>query len=592
MESIVRVAALTSRISLGDMHKSAEALIEAAQQLGDRAPDLVLLPKYTLTGGSLGDLAQNGQFAKTAGELHPYLGAKLAALGGLFLFTAPAPGGERAYLYREGQLLLDLPAETEPGRPLPTFSIGGGTAALFFGDPAHLSLYAREIVESGADLLLLCACEPDRLGYGDRVLRQIKEVSAALGVCCVLSQGGEGDSSAPRLFTAQTAVFECDRLLAFAQAVSGPPAAICDVDLDIIAGYRRGQTLPAFPRPEPAFSVPVRTGGKKLLRPLGQNPFITRPEQLDELFSLQVKSLAVRMENTGIKGLVVALSGGLDSTLALLVAAGACDRLGLPRSAVTAVTMPGFGTSQRTKSNAEKLCEAVGAKLRKIPIGPAVEAHFADIGHDPQSHNVTFENAQARERTQICLDIANETGALVVGTGDLSEVALGFCTFGGDALANFNVNICLPKTLVRAVCRRLKERFAKAAPFIQDILDTPVSPELLPPDEFGNIAQKTEEILGEYDLLDFILYHHLRYGLPPEKIFYYACAAFGERYTGAYIKEKLGLFYKRFCASQFKRVCAPECAVITDVTLSGGAFAMPGDMGSKTFLEAVEAISV
>lgn len=581
MQNNVRICALSAPIDQSDLglgaQQAAERIAELAQQ---HCPDLIFLPHHSFTGGSLGSVFQNGLIAEQGQQLLPYLLSKTAMIKSAVLFTLPDGGGESCYICQAGQLLGQFRADSAAG--LFTFTLAGSRAAVLFCDPAQLVRHAGDIARSGAQILLLPACQPCILGYSDRVLRQIKEVSAALGICVALCQGGLGGSSSPWVFEPQTAVFESGQLLDFGREIDGPPVSCVDIDLDILAAGSAPASFEAACHTQPV------EGQRTLMRPLRQNPYILRPEQLDELFALQVKSLAVRMENTGIKNLVIAVSGGLDSTLALLVCAGACDRLGLGHEHITAITMPGFGTTGRTYQNAKALISALGCALREIPIKDSVQVHFTAIGHDGQKKDVTYENAQARERTQIALDIANTVGGFVVGTGDLSEAALGFCTFGGDALANFNVNICLPKTVVRQVAGRVKDRFYGAGEVVQDILDTPVSPELLPPDETGEASQKTEEILGEYDLLDFILYYHLKYGMHPQKLYYYACVAFSQNYSADYIKEKLQLFYRRFFASQFKRAAAPESAILTEVCLHTLQFQMPGDMSAKLFLHAVE----
>ena len=293
------------------------------------------------------------------------------------------------------------------------------------------------------------------------------------------------------------------------------------------------------PQQKAGLSTVGAQGGKRgLLRPVRPDPYL--PEDpaaadayLDELFSMQTASLAARLQNTGLSRMVVGVSGGLDSTLALLVSAAAADALDLPRENVVAVTMPGFGTSDRTYFNALSLIEHLGATGRDISIKAAVLQHFEDIGHDPAKKNTTYENAQARERAQILLDLANAVGGLVVGTGDLSEEALGWSTFAGDHISNYNVNVCITKTMIRRMVDYIAraELLGDAAEVLRDILDTPVSPELLPPDAAGNIQQKTEDILGPYALHDFFLYYLVKYGFRPSKLYYYACVAFSGRWT-------------------------------------------------------------
>jgi NAD+ synthase (glutamine-hydrolysing) len=295
------------------------------------------------------------------------------------------------------------------------------------------------------------------------------------------------------------------------------------------------------------------------------------------------------MENTGITKLVLAVSGGLDSTVALLVCVEAMALLDLPRKNIIGVTLPGFGTSDTTYYNALNLLEKLEVTRRDISIKAAVQQHFEDIGHGGEK-DITYENAQARERTQVILDIANMIGGLMVGTGDLSEEALGFCTFGGDQLAGYNVNCCITKTVLRELTAHIADNnlIEGVADILRDILDTPVSPELLPPDEAGDIQQKTEEILGPYILHDFFLYHFIRYRFGPTKLYFYACMAFAGEMEPPFIKDKLRLFLKRFCAGQFKRACAPDAAAITQVNLLGANYRIPSDLDPSFLLAELE----
>ena len=311
-------------------------------------------------------------------------------------------------------------------------------------------------------------------------------------------------------------------------------------------------------------------------------------ETCQEILNIQVNALATRLHHTKIETMVLGISGGLDSTLAFLVCARTCDKLGLPRKNIIGITMPGFGTTNRTYKNASQLVTNLGATLREIDIKAACNQHFKDIDHNPNLHNVTYENTQARERTQILMDVANQCNGLVVGTGDLSELALGWATYNGDHMSMYAVNSSIPKTLVRylvsyaAIC----ELDEKAHDTLLDILDTPVSPELLPTDEQGQNSQETEVIVGPYELHDFFLFYMLRYGFAPKKIFYLAQKAFAEKYTDEAIKQWLKLFLKRFFAQQFKRSCMPDGPKVGSVNLSPrGDWKMASDASSRLWLD-------
>ena len=315
-------------------------------------------------------------------------------------------------------------------------------------------------------------------------------------------------------------------------------------------------------------------------------------DRCKEIFLLQASGLAGRLEHVGSKGCVLGISGGLDSTLALLVAVRAMELLGKPASAVLGVTMPGFGTTDRTYRNALDLMEALGVTRREISIADACVQHMADIGHDPSVHDITYENTQARERTQILFDLANKEGCLLVGTGDLSELAMGWCTYNGDHMSMYGVNASVPKTLVRYLVDYVAgELGGRTEEILRDVLDTPVSPELLPPDAEGKIAQHTEDLVGPYALHDFFLYYVLRFGFRPTKIYTLACRAFAGDFEPEVIKKWLKTFYRRFFTQQFKRSCLPDGVKVGSVTLSPrGDWRMPSDAGARLWLDEVESL--
>lgn len=303
---------------------------------------------------------------------------------------------------------------------------------------------------------------------------------------------------------------------------------------------------------------------------------------------MQAEGLATRLRHIGTKTAVIALSGGLDSTLALIVTVKAFDLLGLDRTGIKTVSMPCFGTTDRTKNNAQSLAEALGADFSEISIEKAVEQHFKDIGHDKSDLDITFENAQARERTQVVMDIANKLGGIVIGTGDLSELALGWATYNGDHMSMYGVNASVPKTLVRHLVKYAAGNLPELREVLLDVLDTPVSPELLPPSD-GEISQITEDLVGPYELHDFFLYYMLRFGFSPDKIYRMALAAFNGKYDGETVKKWLATFYRRFFSQQFKRSCLPDGPKIGSVTLSPrGDFRMPSDASSRLWLDIVE----
>jgi NAD+ synthase (glutamine-hydrolysing) len=315
----------------------------------------------------------------------------------------------------------------------------------------------------------------------------------------------------------------------------------------------------------------------------------TLEQRCSEIINIQAAGLARRLDFTHCRSLTVGISGGLDSTLALLVACKAFDRLKLPRTGIIGVTMPGFGTTGRTYGNAMELMQTLGVSIREVNIAAAVNQHFADIDHDPAVRDVTYENSQARERTQILMDIANQSGGMVLGTGDLSELALGWATYNGDHMSMYGVNAGVPKTLVRHLVNHFAETDAALTRVLRDIIDTPVSPELLPADSNGDIAQRTEDLVGPYELHDFFLYRFLRYGESPRRIYLLARHAFSGTYADDVILHWLRTFVRRFFAQQFKRSCLPDGPKVGSVCLSPrGDWRMPSDASAAAYLSELE----
>lgn len=603
MTSIIRLTAAVNKVNCANPRDCAE---EIKQMLGEacaRGCDIAVFPKLALCSPSCGTLFSNqslledcvaalGEVQSASAEMDCYL------LVGLAADDFGKAVSAMAVLYR-GELIGLVPTLDNP----PPFANGGYSPHLLSAETVFccgelrfcvlscslstLALRAAQAAQNGLDLIIVPAYSPTRAGFMDEVCESAKAASKAVGCAVAVVNGGVGDTSSPYVYSGFIAVYECGEELCREGAGYRSFHKTVDLDLDIIRSQKKVNVH------TPHFHA-VTPGGEKpgLLRPLAQLPFLPGKNAgayLDELFALQVRSLAARMENIGITKLVLGSSGGLDSAAATLASAAALDTLGLPRENLVGVTMPGFGTSDRTHFNALCLLERVGATCREIPIREAVQRHFEDIGHGGRQ-DVVFENAQARERTQILLDIANALSGIVVGTGDLSEAALGFCTFAGDHIAGYNVNICIPKTLLRALVRHVGEHgpLREAGDIVADILDTPVSPELLPPDEKGEIRQKTEEILGPYELHDFFLYYFLKYRMRPEKICFYACVAFAGKLKPDFIRDKLRLFFRRLAAGQFKRSCAPDSAAITEVNLQNNGFYIPSDLDPSALLREID----
>lgn len=596
MHSVIRVYTAVNGAVPGDPPACARAVGELVAQAAPLSPDILLFPSLALAGAGLGDLLQNRALTEAADEALDALALTTAGLSAYLVVGLPQRVGNRVVscyaVLHGGELLGLLPgapieAAGEPFLPPETlFACGDIAFAIAPGDPRRLPLLGQAALKKGADLLLVPSALPAQAGGISACRDAARAFSAGCGCAVALCNAGVGQGSAPWLFEGFCGIYEAGEELAFAREPDSPVACCCDVDADILHALREEHCEASAAR---TLRMPNRKN--TLLRDPAQNPFVPadpsrRVDYLNELFALQARSLAARMEKINTARPVLGVSGGIDSTLALLVAAAACDLLKLPRQNILAVSMPGFGTTDRTYTNSLSLASCIGAAAREIPIHEAVAAHFGDIGHDPAVRDVTYENAQARERTQILFDLANEVEGLVVGTGDLSEIALGFSTFGGDQFANFNVNACVTKTVARLLLEYLAQsgRFPGAELLIHDILGTPVSPELLPPGEDGKIGQKTEDILGPYELHEFFLYYFIRYAMPPSKVLRYAARAFEGKYAVAFIRATLETFLRRFYRGQFKRSAAPEGAVIAQPCLSAAVWTMPSDLSPAAML--------
>ena len=422
----------------------------------------------------------------------------------------------------------------------------------------------------------------------------VQSQSARLICAYLYADAGEGESSTDLVFAGHDLIYENGRRLAESSLFS-TGLTTADIDVQLLIQERRRQNTFASPAPDSHRRVPFSLAVAELAlrRLIPATPFVPADRQdlavrCEEILALQANGLKKRLAHIACRSAVIGLSGGLDSTLALLVTARAFDSLGLARSGILAVTMPGFGTSDRTRENACALAGELGASLREISISQAVLGHFADIGHDPACQDTTYENAQARERTQVLMDLANQMNGLVIGTGDLSELALGWATYNGDHMSMYGVNSSVPKTLVRHLVQyAASQSEPQLRQVLLDVLDTPVSPELLPPVQ-GEIAQKTEHIVGPYELHDFFLYYLVRYGFTPAKIRRLARLAFAGQYEPDVIDRWLQIFLRRFFAQQFKRSCLPDGPKVGSVTLSPrGDWRMPSDAVAALWLDNV-----
>ena len=445
----------------------------------------------------------------------------------------------------------------------------------------------------GAHIIANLSASDETIGKAGYRRELVSSQSARLLCAYVYADAGLGESTQDMVFAGHDLIAENGAILAESRLFTNG-ITYADIDLGRLAhDRRRMNTFSGCGAVDIGFSLrPCECDLAD--RSFPRLPFVpsdkaARDERCEEILAIQAAGLASRMEHTRAKTAVVGLSGGLDSTLALIVMAHAFDMLGRPRENITAVTMPCFGTTARTRGNAEKLAEAYGAALRTVDIKAAVNQHFEDIGHSWDDHSVTFENAQARMRTLVLMDIANKSGGLVVGTGDLSELALGWATYNGDHMSMYGVNASVPKTLVRYLVDYEAERAGgELGAVLRDILATPVSPELLPPKD-GEISQRTENLVGPYELHDFFLYYMVRFGYSPRKIYRVALRTFGGDYDAATIKTWLCTFIRRFFAQQFKRSCLPDGPKVGSVALSPrGDWRMPSDASAELWLREAE----
>ena len=640
-DGFICIAAGTPKIRVADCRYNAEQIFTMMREADKQGVKILALPELCLTGYTCGDLFLQDTLLDGAAE---GLRTILEATRHLEILTAlgmPVRAGGKLYncavVIQKGSVLAVVPKtylpnygefyETRwfrsgadcgddlwPFDDVLAFNSYGGIGQclidcpdvpglkvgveicedLWAGDPP-----SRRLAEAGATVILNLSASNEVVGKA--AYRRQLAVGQSGRLCCayVYADAGEGESTTDLVFTGHNMIAENGALLAEHRFSTG--LTIADVDVQRLIYERR--RLTPFPavntaglyRNEAAFTSCVT----KLTRCVSPTPFIPENEadraaRCEEILTIAALGLKKRLEHTGAKTAVVGLSGGLDSTLALLIAALAMGMLHRPASDIVAVTMPCFGTTDRTRNNAVVLAGRMGATLRAIPIGETVRSHFRDIGQSVDEHDVTYENAQARERTQVLMDVANQTGGLVIGTGDLSELALGWCTYNGDHMSMYAVNASIPKTLVRHlvdyVARDNLKKDQELTDVLEDILDTPVSPELLPAVQ-GEISQRTEDLVGPYELHDFFLYYVLRWGFGPRKVFRLAELALGRSYSREVILKWLRSFYRRFFAQQFKRSCMPDGPKVGSVALSPrGDWRMPSDAAARLWLEELETL--
>ena len=629
----IKVAAATPDIRVADVDYNKGQIIKQMDEAAEAGAKIIVFPELCITGYTCSDLFLQDILLNSAKKALVEIAEHTKNLDALVFVGAPiAVGGELynvAAALNHGNILgfttkSFLPNygefyEMRQFRPGPKKAekilFGGkeipfGPQLLFVENQMANLIVSAEICEDvwspvppsieaareGATVIVNCSASDETIGKASYREALISGQSARLISGYIYANAGEGESTTDLVFGGHNLIAENGTILAEAKRFSNG-IIYTEFDVQKIANERRKNTTFTETQEHVLPRIPFGLEQTEtiLTRTFPSRPFVPRDDQerakrCEEILTIQAMGLKKRLAHTHEKSAVVGISGGLDSTFALLVTAKAFDALGLERSGITAVTMPCFGTTDRTYQNACKMSLKVGATLREVRIGDAVMQHFKDIGHDPQDHSVTYENSQARERTQVLMDIANQTGGLVIGTGDMSELALGWATYNGDHMSMYGVNASVPKTLVRHLVHYYADTCEDPSlkEVLYDVLDTPVSPELLPPKD-GEIAQKTEDLVGPYELHDFFLYYFLRMGYEPGKIYRIAKLSFAREYDDETIYKWLRTFCWRFFSQQFKRSCLPDGPKVGTVALSPrGDWRMPSDACVALWIQNLE----
>lgn len=645
MRGLVRVGAAVPSLALGNVKENMKRHLAMMREAKEKHVSIVTFPELSLTGYTCGDLFFQRRLLDDVTDallalkdempegILAVVGAPLEIEGALYNCAVVLHKGEiisavpKTFLPNNGEFyekrwFQSGDARRDASVAIPKLKTDVCRQAIFetsdgvrFGIELCEDLWAplppsTMLSVEGAEIILNLSASNELLSKREYRQQLISQQSARCQCGYVYVSAGMGESSSDLVFSGHSLIASCGTIIKENEGyLSDNYLMTADIDIDRIRADRMKQSsfadcaaqVRAMWKQEPNI---LRTMENALLPDdavpdyrVSKHPFIpsdkaSRQLRCAQILAMQATALARRLSVTGGK-VVVGISGGLDSTLALLAACKAVDMLHLPRTNILGITMPCFGTTDRTYHNALDLMTSLGVSQREIPIHNAVRQHFADIGHDESDHSVTYENCQARERTQVLMDVANKIGAIVLGTGDLSEIALGWCTYNADHMSMYGVNSGVPKTLVRWVIQTAAENeaFSSSRECLQSILDTPISPELLPPDEKGNILQQTEDVVGPYALHDFFLYYAIRFGYPPKKVFELCCIAFQDDFSCETILKWLKNFYRRFWTQQFKRNCMPDGVKIGSIALSPrGDWRMPSDAQYKAWMDECDCI--
>ena len=633
-DGFVKIAAATPDLRVADCAYNASEIVKLAKQAAAKGAHLVVFPELCLTGYTCGDLflqrtlldgalAALDTVCRETAALNAavVVGLPLVHQGKLFNVAAVLCGGKiegivpKQFIPNYSEFYEARHFVSGAGVPFQTISLLGQDTLFAGGEPllfqcADMPEFtlgveicedlwvanppSTRLAQAGATVIVNLSASDEIIGKASYRRDLVRQQSARLLCAYLYADAGFGESTQDLVFAGHDLIAENGALLAESRLFDRG-VIYADIDVQRLTHERRRMNTFVTEQNPAVAALPVHPGANDLTdRTFPRTPFVPaskalRDERCEEILSLQATGLATRLRHTHAKTAVVGLSGGLDSTLALIVLVHAFDMLGLDRKGILAVTMPCFGTTARTKGNAEKLADAYGVTLETVDIKAAVDQHFSDIGQSKDDLSVTFENGQARMRTLVLMNLANKTGGMVVGTGDLSELALGWATYNGDHMSMYGVNASIPKTLVRYLVAYEADRtMGELSDVLYDVLDTPVSPELLPPKD-GEISQKTEDLVGPYELHDFFLYYMLRFGYPPRKIYRIARKTFAGVYDDATIKKWLVTFVRRFFTQQFKRSCLPDGPKVGTVTLSPrGDWRMPSDACAALWLSEAE----
>ncbi|MBR4119812.1 MAG: NAD(+) synthase [Bacteroidales bacterium] len=610
-----KVAAATPLLKVADTNYNAEKIIEIINDATKKGAEIIVFPELCITSASCGDMFWNVSLLISAKNALTRIIEETKNLNSTNIVGLPIAANGKIYncavAFKKGQIInvtskkflshnesrwfsyTDNP--TEIFRELSNINIpnsNNNNISIAIGkDLAEYSAnYTNEIV-------VVTFVFPEIIGYYNSIQNTLKSISKKKNNVIIFASAGMGESSTDYAYAGATLIVENGKILAEGERFSYKNSfIICDIDLNQLKRERNNnENSTKSSNIETKNNIEFSSvdnyknisGGK-----IRQNPFIpddkdALSKRCEEIFNIQTHALIKRFEHTYCNKAVIGISGGLDSTLALLVVVNAFDKMGIDRANITAITMPGFGTTNRTYNNAVNMIKELGATFKEISIKDACLQHFKDIEHDINIHNVTYENSQARERTQILMDYANKTGALHMGTGDMSELALGWATYNGDHISMYNVNCSIPKTLAKYMVAWVAQNNKGAIrDILMDVVNTPISPELTPADENGNIKQKTEDIVGPYELHDFFIYYLLRYKFSVKQIFSLAKTAFEGKYESDYIKHWLRIFIRRFFTQQFKRSCLNDGPAVGIISLSPrGGLNMPSDMSPNIWLE-------